>query len=93
MLHSERGYIHILGVILFLLALVGAWYVWKSSQQGKLRDNMVVVVEDYRKLADKAVKDDNDREKMDKAFKEIEHILEKNKISGGKSKTEQANRP
>ena len=44
-LRSQRG--DIIGIILFLLALIGAWYLYQSYSRGQVKHNLKAISNDY----------------------------------------------
>jgi hypothetical protein len=68
---NNRGVIHI-SFIVFLLALIGLWFVVKSCQEGKLAENMKLVLDDYKALAMKVAKDEKTKAQVEYLFSQIE---------------------
>lgn len=44
-LRNQRG--GVIGIIIFLLALVGAWYVYQSYTRGQVKSNLKSITHDY----------------------------------------------
>jgi len=44
-LHNQRG--GVIGIIIFLLALVGAWYMYQSYSRGQVKSNLKSITSDY----------------------------------------------
>jgi len=44
---NHRGLLHI-GTIIFILPLIGAWFVYKSYKENRLQENLSMVLEDYK---------------------------------------------
>jgi hypothetical protein len=44
-LGNRRG--GVLGVIVFLLALIGAWYMYQSYSRGQVKNNLKSITNDY----------------------------------------------
>lgn len=44
-LRNQRG--GIIGIIMLLLALIGAWYVYQSYTQGQVKKNLKSITTDY----------------------------------------------
>ena len=68
---GNRGLIHI-SFIVFLLALIGLWFVVRSCQEGKLLENMKLVLNDYKALAMKVAKDEKTKVQVEYLFSQIE---------------------
>jgi hypothetical protein len=44
-LRNQRG--SIIGLLIFLLALVGAWYLYQSYNRGQVKSNLKTISNDY----------------------------------------------
>jgi len=44
-LRNQRG--GVIGIIIFLLALVGAWYMYQSYTRGSVKSNLKSITHDY----------------------------------------------
>ncbi len=44
-LQNQRG--GIIGIIMLLLALIGAWYLYQSYSQGQVKSNLKSISNDY----------------------------------------------
>ncbi len=77
---NNKGVFH-LGVIIFILALIGLWFIIKSFQEGKLEDNMKLVLEDYKNFAETVAKDEKTKKAVKDIFKKIENAKDNNEIS------------
>ena len=44
-LRNQHG--GVIGIIIFLLALVGAWYVYQSYTRGQVKSNLKSITNDY----------------------------------------------
>jgi hypothetical protein len=73
---NHRGVLHI-GTIIFILALIGAWFVYKSYKENRLQENLSMVLEDYKELLLSKIKDPEDRAKLEQSFMVIQNILSK----------------
>ena len=73
---NRKGVIHFSAIIL-ILALIGAWYVYRSYQERRLTENMHTVYQDYKEWTLRVVSEVRDREKVERAFNEIEGIVSK----------------
>lgn len=83
MLRSISGHIHIISVVVLCFALIGAWFVHKSYQEQKLKENLIKVATDYKNLADSFVKDPADKKKVDEIFSKISASASKDEIMRG----------
>jgi lipopolysaccharide biosynthesis regulator YciM len=45
-LHNQRG--GVIGIIMFLLALVGGWYLYQSYTRGQVHSNLKSISSDYK---------------------------------------------
>ncbi|HAK87628.1 MAG: hypothetical protein A2X55_08895 [Nitrospirae bacterium GWB2_47_37] len=64
MLRNTKGFAHI-GAVIFIFALVGSWFVYKSYHEEKLTDNLAVVLFDYKTALRSIVSDPADKVKAD----------------------------
>ena len=44
-LRNQHG--GVVGIIIFLLALIGAWYMYQSYNQGQVKSNLKSITHDY----------------------------------------------
>jgi hypothetical protein len=44
-LRNQRG--GVIGVIVFILALIGAWYMYQSYTRGQVKSNLKSITSDY----------------------------------------------
>ena len=44
-LHNQRG--GVIGIIVLLLALIGAWYMYQSYTRGQVKSNLKSITNDY----------------------------------------------
>jgi hypothetical protein len=44
-LRNQRG--GVIGIIIFLLALIGAWYMYQSYTRGQVKSNLKSITNDY----------------------------------------------
>jgi uncharacterized protein YneF (UPF0154 family) len=68
---NTKGFIHI-STIIFILALIGLWFIFRSYQENKLKDNLSVVINDYKDLVLTVVKDPNQKQKVEQLFSKIQ---------------------
>jgi hypothetical protein len=45
LLRNQRG--GVIGIIIFLLALIGAWYMYQSYTRGQVKSNLKSITNDY----------------------------------------------
>jgi hypothetical protein len=45
-LRNQRG--GVIGIIIFLLALIGAWYLYQSYTRGQVKSNLKSITNDYK---------------------------------------------
>jgi hypothetical protein len=43
---NQRG--GVIGIIVFLLALIGAWYMYQSYNKGQVKSNLKTITNDYK---------------------------------------------
>ena len=70
MLRDNKGIVFLKAIIL-ILALIGAWFVYTSYRQDRLKDNMSVVLEDYKSLVMSVLNNPGDRAKVENLFAEM----------------------
>jgi hypothetical protein len=75
-LNQNSGSICI-GLIVFILALIGAWFVYKSCQEHRLKENLKIILNDYKKLVVSAVKDEDKRDKLNNTIDDLLFNLDK----------------
>ena len=46
-LRNQRG--GVVGIIIFLLALIGAWYMYQSYNRGQVKSNLKSITHDYER--------------------------------------------
>jgi len=73
---NHRGFLHI-GTIIIILALIGAWFVYRSYKENRLQENLSMVLDDYKELLLSKIKDPEDRERLEQSFIVIKDILSK----------------
>jgi hypothetical protein len=66
-----------LALVVALFILIGVWYVYKSYEQKRLKENLSQVYFDYRTWALTVVKDAKDRERVEGLFRGIDGIVAK----------------
>lgn len=55
-LKNQRGFFHLhLTWIVFIFALIGCWYVYKSYKENKLQENMRAVISDYQPIVKEVI--------------------------------------
>lgn len=59
-------------LIVLILVLIGAWFVYKSYQEHRLKENLKIVLADYRKFVVSTVEDAG---KRDKFINNIDYLL------------------
>ena len=75
---NQKGIAHpFLALVMALFILIGVWYVYKSYEQKRLKENLSQVYSDYRTWALTVVKDAKDRERVEGLFREIDGIVAK----------------
>jgi uncharacterized protein YneF (UPF0154 family) len=65
-------HIHLTGIIVFIFALIGVWFTYKSYHENKLKDNLSVVINDYKDLVLTVVKDPNQKQQVEQLFSKIQ---------------------
>ena len=58
---NERGAVHIISLMVFVLALFGAWFLYDSFQQKRLQASVMEAVNGYRQIIESAIRDPQDR--------------------------------
>lgn len=74
---NMRGDINIIGIVILVLALIGGWFVVRSYQEKRLEQNMSVVFSDYKEWTLSIVRDEEDKQRLRRAFSEIKEVLSK----------------
>ena len=75
---NERGAVHIISLMVFVLALFGAWFLYSSYQQKRLQANVMEAVNGYRQIIENAIKDPQDRNAAHQYLQEIQDIIARN---------------
>ena len=75
---DERGATHIIFLMVLILALFGAWFLYSSHQQNRLRANVMEAVNGYRQIIESAIRDPQDRNLANEYLQRIDDILERN---------------
>jgi predicted negative regulator of RcsB-dependent stress response len=75
---NERGAVHIISLMVFVLALFGAWFLYSSYQQKRLQANVMETVNGYRQIIENAIKDPQDRNAAHQYLQEIQDIIARN---------------
>lgn len=70
MLRNTKGFVHI-GAVIFIFALIGLWFTYRSYQENKLKDNLSFVLNDYKTLIISVVKDPAQRQEIEQLFVKI----------------------
>lgn len=76
-MNNRRGDINIIGIVILVLALIGGWFVVRSYQEKRLEQNMSVVFSDYKEWTLSIVRDEEDKQRLRRAFSEIKEVLSK----------------
>jgi predicted negative regulator of RcsB-dependent stress response len=61
-----------ISLIVFILILIGAWFVYKSYQEHRLKENLRIILADYRNFVVSTVEDAG---KRDKFINGIDYLL------------------
>lgn len=72
--HNKSGHIHCIGIIVTLLAMLGIGFLLKSYKENKIKKEVRGVVEVYIDIFHRIIKDPAEREKVERAFKNIGDI-------------------
>ena len=75
---NERGAVHIISLMVLVLALFGAWFLYSSYQQKGLQANVMEAVNGYRQIIENAIKDPQDRNAAHQYLQEIQDIIARN---------------
>ena len=78
MLKNERGAVHIVSLLIFVLALFGAWFLYSSYQQKGLQANVTEAVKGYRQVIENAIKNPQDRNVAHQYLQQVQDIIERN---------------
>ena len=70
-------HLHIAIPLVVVSALIGAWYVYMSYKEQRLKENMSRVLEDYRSAVVRMIPDQKDKEKVRQLFRQIEEVAGK----------------
>ena len=76
MLRSNRGYIHLMPIII-IFALIGLWYAYQSYKQQRLVANMSEVFGDYQSQVMQIITDPNDRVRVQRNIDDITSVVSK----------------
>ncbi|GER94868.1 hypothetical protein A45J_2675 [hot springs metagenome] len=71
MLQNTKGSIHI-STIIFIFALIGLWFIYRSYQENKLKDNLSVVINDYKSIVLAVIKDPKQKQQVEQLFSKIQ---------------------
>lgn len=79
LIHNNKGFfhIHMLSIAILVLCLIGAWYVWQSYKQDQLKENLLEILNDYKSTAKQVIKSDEDKQKAEQAFDQLNNIIGK----------------
>ncbi|ANA41805.1 hypothetical protein A2G06_16850 (plasmid) [Geobacter anodireducens] len=79
---NRKGFFHMhTGAIMFVFALIGCWYMYRSFQAGNLKKDFGSMVADCEKMSDGlSLPIPEDRRKMEQAFATIREIAARNNI-------------
>lgn len=75
---NERGAVHIISLMVFVLAFFGAWFLYSSYQQKRLQANVMEAVNGYRQIIENAIKDPQDKNVAHQYLQEIQDIIARN---------------
>ncbi len=75
---NERGAIHTITLIVFVLALFGAWFLYSSYHQKRLQASVMEAVNGYRHIIESAIRDPQDRKLAEHYLQGLQDILERN---------------
>lgn len=64
---GNKGFLHIGSILVIALAMVGAWFIYRSYSEGHIKQNLTAIYKDYRGLVRKVVKDPKEQDKADDA--------------------------
>jgi predicted negative regulator of RcsB-dependent stress response len=78
MLKNERGALHILSLFVVILALFGAWFLYKSFQEQRLKASVMEAVNGYRQIIESAIRDPWDRDVAHEYLQKVQDIVERN---------------
>lgn len=75
---NKKGGLHI-GALIFLLAAIGAWFLYDSYRRGNIESDMSRMLNDVRNAAELVVTDPTDLRVVDENLAEVQEIIEKYK--------------
>ena len=75
---NERGAVHIISLMVLMLALFGAWFLYSSYQQKRLQASVMEAVNGYRQIIENAIRDPQDRNLANEYLQSIQDIIERN---------------
>jgi hypothetical protein len=78
-LQKNRGSIS--AFLIFLLAIVGVWYGYRSYKAGNLSNDLSSMLADCRRITGNIAMVDHDRVKLDQAYATISQMAAKYKIT------------
>lgn len=75
---NDKGFfhLHLLSLLLFVLAVYGAYSLYKSHRNDHLRADLLEALEDAKVLTDQFVTDPGQREKVDAAYNAARRIID-----------------
>lgn len=78
---NRKGFFHLhTGMIMFVLAMIGCWFLFRSFQAGNLKNDFASMVADCERVSGQVNLPSADRLKIDQAFATIREIAAKNNI-------------
>ena len=81
MLKNERGAVHVVSLLLFVLALFGAWFLYKSYQQQRLQASVMEAANGYRQIIENTIQDPHDKDLAKHYLQGLQDILERNQTA------------
>lgn len=78
MVFNNKGAHHIfLGIVMLFFCAVGAWSLWHWHKQGTMKENLEIMLNDFKSAADTVVTEQGDRTAVNDKVDEIRRIVEK----------------
>src|SRR5208282_1026772 len=81
------GSVHVMGILLLILALIGAGYLYISYKEKRVASNMPKILAAYEGMLDDYIKDPEDRAKLKQAVGIIAELIYKYNPTGINLKT------
>ncbi len=72
---NNKGSIHLLSLLFFILAVYGVYSLYKSYRNDHLREDLMEALEEGKTLTDKFVTDREQREKVDAAYRTVKSTI------------------